>query len=136
MKLDRIVSDIFPYVLMALYSVLPAILLIVLNSLLARVLYTSRRSLLTHTAQSNGRDDKQVKARYNHVTVLLMTLSVTWFLLTIPHTLLKVFEHIPNTPHDFGTQAFLNVSSNHAYFWLKNTSFSWYSLDNSFFFLV
>ncbi|CAG5125748.1 unnamed protein product [Candidula unifasciata] len=110
-KHDRIVSEVFPIVLMVLYSGLPAILLIVLNSLLARILYTSRRSLLTHSesSQPNGRDDRQVRARYKNVTVLLMALSVSWFLLTTPHTLLKMIEHVPHTPYDAGTHTFLNV---------------------------
>ncbi|CAL1532415.1 unnamed protein product [Lymnaea stagnalis] len=108
---DGAISEVFPYLLVLLYSGLPALLLIVLNGLLARVLYTSRRSLLSHTESSRtrGRHDGHVRARYNYVTVLLLALSLSWLVLTSPHTLLKFAEHIPESSFQSATFTFLNV---------------------------
>ncbi|KAH9513270.1 hypothetical protein Btru_034515 [Bulinus truncatus] len=102
---DNVIGELFPYLQLLLYSGLPAMLLLVLNSLLARVLYISGKSLLS-TMDARGRD---VRARYNQVTVLLICLSLSWFLLTTPHTLFKFIEHIPSTVEEDATNRFLNV---------------------------
>ena len=44
---DHVISALFPLVSLFLYSGLPALILLVLNGLLARVLHRSRKSLLS-----------------------------------------------------------------------------------------
>ncbi|KAI8774919.1 growth hormone secretagogue receptor type 1 [Biomphalaria glabrata] len=102
---DNVIGELFPYFLLLLYSGLPAVLLLLLNTLLARVLYISRRSL--HSSVDTH--SRHIRARYNQVTVLLMCLSVSWFVLTTPHTLFKFIERIPSTHEEEATNIFLNV---------------------------
>ncbi|GFR59828.1 FMRFamide receptor-like [Elysia marginata] len=109
----RLMGDVFPYLLMVLYSGLPSLLLILLNCLLARVLYMSRRSLLASgdTTRSSGgsRDAEHVRARYNHVTTMLLALSTSWLVLTAPLTVFKLLEGNHKTPQDKAKFIFLNV---------------------------
>ena len=110
----QLMQNVFPYLLMVLYSGLPSLLLILLNCLLARVLYVSRRSLLPgrDSSRSSGgnRDAEHVRARYNHVTTMLLALSTSWLVLTAPHTLFKLVETSTDSPRERATFMFLNVS--------------------------
>ncbi|RUS83213.1 hypothetical protein EGW08_009024 [Elysia chlorotica] len=109
----QVMRDVFPYVLMVLYSGLPSLLLILLNCLLARVLYVSRRSLLTSgdcTRSSGGSHDAEhVRTRFNHVTTMLLVLSASWLVLTAPHTLLQLVDPHPKSQEEAARLVLLNV---------------------------
>ncbi|XP_035824944.1 uncharacterized protein LOC101845912 [Aplysia californica] len=107
---DLLISQVFPFVLLLLYSGLPALLLVLLNGLLAHVLYASRRSLLSHTdsARAGGRGGS-VRTRYNYVTALLLALSISWLLFTLPQTVFKMVEPWPKTGEEYAMLKFLNV---------------------------
>lgn len=105
----------FPLILMTLYSLVPAFFLFILNGLLVRVLYQSRRALLSNTNANRDsgshRNNDRVRARYNYVTSVLLALSSLWFVLTFPHTVFKLMEPMPENAEEGATLLLVNVSS-------------------------
>ncbi|GFO05191.1 FMRFamide receptor-like [Plakobranchus ocellatus] len=113
------VRKIVPYMMVVSYSLLPALLLLLMNCLLARVLYISRRSLVKSqdSTRSSGdcTDTENVRARYSHVTMMLLVLSASWLVLTMPHTVYRLNRMIsktsPSTTKEEAESGLLNTAT-------------------------
>ncbi|GFO05197.1 FMRFamide receptor-like [Plakobranchus ocellatus] len=117
-KYRDFVVKIVPYTMMVFYSLLPGLLLMMLNCLHARAHYISRRPVVksqdSTLSSSDCTDTENVGRRDSHVTMLLLTLSASWLVLTMPHLvhrLNRMSKTPPTTTKERAESGFLNTAT-------------------------
>ena len=83
----------FKYMNLALYCFIPFVVVITLNSLIIYRLNTNPNLLREESARSNSGSTSQPRER---ISVLLLTVSFTWFLLMLPFSLIGFVSFLHN----------------------------------------
>ncbi len=91
---DDLMTDLYPYLKLVSYSILPFIIVLILNLCIIWKLWTKHQSIGCEN-QSGSLNKKQ-----NRVTVMLLTVSCLWLVLTAPFTLVSLLlSHTKDAHH-------------------------------------
>ena len=97
---DTFMEVYYPYVKLSTYSVLPFIIVLVLNTSIIYKLWQSRKSLseTVPTTIVNGSDRSKVTQNQQRITVMLLVVSFMWLGLTAPFMLFSLLKDSSTKP--------------------------------------
>ncbi|CAF1289548.1 unnamed protein product [Rotaria sordida] len=100
-------SHILGYIQWFFFTLCPFIIMLILNSLILNVITSSRRIQQQHTNQKNQR--KKIKQR--NLTIMLLSVSCVFILLTAPASTFMAFGHLFKNLHGRNSQSLWTMFS-------------------------
>ncbi len=114
---DYFMTEIFPYLKLVSYSILPFTIVLILNLCIIWRLWSTRQSLTEKTVRTEAGCPS--RRSQNRITVMLLTVSCLWLLLTAPFTMWSLLWTHSTDPRQkaqtflFKTLCFLFLYINH-----------------------
>ncbi|CAF2483170.1 unnamed protein product [Rotaria sp. Silwood2] len=99
-------SNILGYIQWFLFTLCPFIIMLILNSLILNVIASARR-IQQHTNQKNQRK----KAKQRNLTIMLLSVSCVFILLTAPASTFMAFGHLFKNLHGRNSQSLWTMFS-------------------------
>ena len=84
--------SVYPLLKLASYTIVPFVIVLVLNTLITYKLWKNRKAF--QTMLRRNRDHPSHKSTQYRVTVMLLTVSFVWLLLTAPFTLRSLMDNV------------------------------------------